>query len=61
HQFTKVEQIIICHPDDSWNHHEVLLENCRSLWDALDIHYQIVNICTGDMGTVAAKKYDLEA
>ena len=61
HQFTKVEQIIICHPDDSWNHHEVLLENCRSLWDALEIHYQIVNICTGDMGTVAAKKYDLEA
>ncbi|HII62739.1 MAG TPA: serine--tRNA ligase, partial [Candidatus Poseidoniaceae archaeon] len=61
HQFTKVEQIIICHPDDSWNHHEVLLENCRTLWDALEIHYQIVNICTGDMGTVAAKKYDLEA
>ena len=31
------------------------------MWDSLGIHYEIVNICTGDMGTVAAKKYDLEA
>ncbi|MDE0707736.1 MAG: serine--tRNA ligase, partial [Candidatus Poseidoniales archaeon] len=61
HQFTKIEQIIITHPDDSWNHHEELLTNCVDLWDSLDLHYEIVNICTGDMGTVAAKKYDLEA
>jgi seryl-tRNA synthetase len=31
------------------------------LWDSLSIHYEVVNICTGDMGTVAARKYDLEA
>ena len=31
------------------------------LWDSLGLHYRVVNICTGDMGTVAAKKYDLEA
>jgi len=61
HQFTKVEQIVICHPDDSWTHHEELLENAVSLWDSLGLHYRVVNICTGDMGTVAAKKYDLEA
>ena len=61
HQFTKIEQIIICNPDDSWNHHEELLSNAVELWDSLDLHYRIVNICTGDMGTVAAKKYDLEA
>ena len=61
HQFTKVEQIVICHPDDSWSHHEELLENAVSLWDSLGLHYRVVNICTGDMGTVAAKKYDLEA
>ena len=61
HQFTKVEQIVISHPDDSWDHHEELLKNCLDLWDALELHYEVVNICTGDMGTVAARKYDLEA
>ncbi|MDC3291436.1 serine--tRNA ligase [Euryarchaeota archaeon] len=61
HQFTKVEQIIISKPDDSWELHEELLTNCVELWNSLDLHYEIVNICTGDMGTVAAKKYDLEA
>ena len=61
HQFTKIEQIIISHPDQSWDAHEELLTNCVDLWDELGIHYEVVNICTGDMGTVAAKKYDLEA
>ena len=61
HQFTKIEQIILSHPDDSWQHHEELLQNCIELWDSLEIHYEVVNICTGDMGTVAARKYDLEA
>ena len=57
----KVEQIVICEPDDSWNHHEDLLQNATDMWDSLGLHYRVVNICTGDMGTVAAKKYDLEA
>ena len=61
HQFTKVEQIVICKPDESWDHHEDLLQNCIDLWDELGLYYRVVNICTGDMGTVAAKKYDLEA
>ena len=61
HQFAKIEQIIVCHPEESWNHHEELLENAIQLWDSLGLHYRVVNICTGDMGTVAAKKYDLEA
>ena len=61
HQFTKVEQIIISHPDHSWDAHEELLTNCVDLWDDLGLHYEVVNICTGDMGTVASKKYDLEA
>jgi len=61
HQFTKIEQIVICNPDDSWEHHEELLTNAVELWDSLGLHYRVVNICTGDMGTVASKKYDLEA
>ena len=61
HQFTKIEQIIISHPEKSWGHHEDMLKNCIDLWNSLNIHYRVVNICTGDMGTVASKKYDLEA
>jgi len=61
HQFTKVEQIVISKPDESWNLHEELLENCVDLWNSLDVHFEVVNICSGDMGTVASKKYDIEA
>lgn len=61
HQFAKVEQIIISHPDQSWDLHEELLQNCIDLWNELDLHHEVVNICTGDMGTVAARKYDIEA
>lgn len=61
HQFTKIEQIILSHPDESWDFHEELLQNCIDLWDGLGLHYEVINICTGDMGTVAARKYDLEA
>ena len=61
HQFTKVEQVVICKPEDSWNYHKELLENAKSLWDNLGLHYRVVDICTGDMGTVASRKYDLEA
>ena len=61
HQFTKVEQIVISRPDESWDHHEELLANAMDMWNSLGLHYRVVNICTGDMGTVAARKYDLEA
>ncbi|MDA0715990.1 MAG: serine--tRNA ligase [archaeon] len=61
HQFTKVEQIVIARPEESWNLHEELLANCVDLWNSLGLHFEVVNICSGDMGTVASKKYDLEA
>ena len=61
HQFTKVEQIVIAKPEESWELHEELLQNCIDLWNELELHYEVVNICTGDMGTVAARKYDIEA
>ena len=61
HQFTKVEQVIICKPEDSWDHHVELLDNAKELWGSLGLHYRVVDICTGDMGTVASRKYDLEA
>ena len=61
HQFEKVEQFIYSAPEESWNLHEELLRNLEEFWQSLKIPYRIVNVCTGDMGTVAAKKYDLEA
>ena len=61
HQFHKVEQFVFCHPNESWKWHEKLITHAEEIWKALKIPYRIVNICTGDLGIVAAKKYDLEA
>jgi len=61
HQFEKVEQFIYSRPEDSWNLHEELLRNLEEFWQSLRLPYRVVNVCTGDLGTVAAKKYDLEA
>ncbi len=61
HQFEKVEQFIYSAPGESWNLHEELVRNLEEFWQSLKIPYRIVNVCTGDLGTVAAKKYDLEA
>ncbi len=61
HQFNKVEQFIFCKPEDSWKFHEELLKNAETIFQKLKIPYRVVNICTGDIGTVAAKKYDIEA
>ncbi len=60
HQFYKVEQFIFARQEDSWKLHEELLGNEEELYKELGLPYRIVNICTGDIGTVAAKKYDLE-
>lgn len=60
HQFNKVEQFILCKPEDSWEMHEELIRNAEELAQKLGLPHQVVNVCTGDIGTVAAKKYDIE-
>lgn len=60
HQFNKIEQVVFCHPDDSWKLHEELLANAKEFFSSLGLHFRVINICTGDIGTVAAKKYDIE-
>ena len=60
HQFNKVEQFIFCLPEQSWELHEELQRNCEEMYQLLGLHYRVVNVCTGDIGTVAAKKYDTE-
>jgi seryl-tRNA synthetase len=50
----------MCRPEESWKWHEKLIENAEKFFQSLGLPYRVVNICTGDIGTVAAKKYDLE-
>ncbi len=61
HQFNKIEQFVFCKPEDSWAFHEEIIANAEEIFQKLEIPYRIVNICTGDIGIVASKKYDLEA
>jgi len=61
HQFEKVEQFIFSRPEDSWKEHESLIKNAEEIFQLLKIPYRIMNVCIGDLGTVATKKYDLEA
>jgi seryl-tRNA synthetase len=61
HQFNKIEQFIFCKPEDSSKLHEELLQNAEEFLQELELPYRVVNVCTGDIGTVAAKKYDIEA
>ncbi len=59
HQFNKVEQFIFSLPEISWEHHEELQRNSEELYEGLGLHFKVVNVCTGDIGTIAAKKYDI--
>ncbi|MCS7098248.1 MAG: serine--tRNA ligase [Candidatus Methanomethyliaceae archaeon] len=60
HQFEKVEQFVFCKPEDSPKEHELLLRNAEEFIQSLGLPYRVVNICSGELGTVAAKKYDIE-
>ncbi|MDP2973682.1 MAG: serine--tRNA ligase [Candidatus Diapherotrites archaeon] len=59
HQFNKIEQIIFCKPEESWKLHESLVKNAEELLKKLQLPYNVTNVCTGDMGAIAAKKYDV--
>jgi len=60
HQFHKIEQFIFCHPDESWKYHEELQHNTEEMFKVLGLTHRVVNVCTGDIGSIAAKKYDTE-
>ena len=60
HQFAKVEQVIICKPEESEKLHKEILDNAIKIFEGLEIPFRVVDICTGDIGTIAARKYDLE-
>lgn len=61
HQFTKVEMFVYCKPEESKSMHEKLLKVEEELWQSLGVPYRVLEMCTGDLGAMASKKYDLEA
>jgi seryl-tRNA synthetase len=61
HQFDKIEMFIFSNPDNSWDEFEDLKEILEEIFRGLGLHYRMMNMCTGDIGTPNAKKYDLEA
>ncbi|MDQ3991762.1 MAG: serine--tRNA ligase [Actinomycetota bacterium] len=60
HQFDKVEMFSYVAPEASWDEHEFLLACQEEIVGGLGLPYRIVNVCTGELGASAAKKYDLE-
>lgn len=61
HQFTKVEMFAYTKKGDSKKIHEKFLELEEQFWQNLGIPYRVLEMCTGDLGSQAARKFDLEA
>ena len=62
HQFQKVEQVIlgIADKEDTDNLHNELLTNSEEIMQALELPYQVVYVCTGDLGQGQVRKHDIE-
>ena len=60
HQFNKLEMYVFCLPEDSKKMHEKILAIEEDIWQSLKIPYRVINIAAGDLGSPAAKKYDIE-
>ena len=60
HQFDKVEMVNFVHPDTSFDQLEILVGEAEGVLKGLELHYRILQLCSGDMGFSAAKCYDLE-
>jgi seryl-tRNA synthetase len=60
HQFNKVEMVKLTQPEVSYDELEKMLTNAEAVLQRLGLPYQVVSLCTGDMGFSAAKTYDIE-
>jgi len=60
HQFQKVELVKFSRPENSYDEHEKLTRDAEEVLQKLGLHYRVMALCTGDMGAVAAKTYDIE-
>jgi len=60
HQFNKVELVKFVDPESSYAELETLLSNAETILQRLELPYQVVTLCSGDLGFSAAKTYDIE-
>jgi seryl-tRNA synthetase len=60
HQFNKVELVKFCVPEESYAELEGLLQNAEEVLRQLNLPYQVISLCTGDLGFASAKTYDIE-
>ena len=60
HQFDKVELVTICRPEDGFDLLEKLTTHAESILQKLNLHYRVIELCTGDVGFSSAKTYDIE-
>jgi seryl-tRNA synthetase len=60
HQFDKVEMYKLTEPETSYDELEAMIRDAEAICQGLDIPYRLVEMCTGDLGFQAAKKYDIE-
>jgi len=60
HQFDKVELVKITAPENSYAEHESLTGDAERVLQLLNLHYRVIELCTGDLGFGSAKTYDIE-
>ena len=60
HQFEKVEIVKFTMPDQSWDELEKLTRDAEAILQALNLHYRVMTLSTGDMSFASAKTYDIE-
>ena len=60
HQFEKIELMQVCHPSKSMDDLEGLLNNAKEILDLLELPYQVIELCSGDLGFSSCKTYDIE-
>jgi len=61
HQFDKIEMVVFCRPEEAKFYHQEILKVEESIWQDLKIPYHVLNIASGDLGSPAVQKYDIEA
>jgi len=60
HQFNKIEMVKFVLPETSYDELETLLQDAEDILQMLELHYRVVELCTGDLSFAAAKCYDIE-
>jgi len=61
HQFEKIEQFVVCHPDHSWEMQKEMMAVSEEFYQSLELAYHVVDIVSGELNNAAARKMDLEA